>query len=137
MKKYTITQIFGLIGVLFWSGTVLLREMQLQDSGVFKYVLGVMPNIAAYWVCICIGEILMNKAKRDFTFMAASIVSGVIFFLALISEIIHDRFLNSPFDMNDIAATILAILIYLIAFCVSKQKAVRTSGMDGRKNEVS
>ena len=125
MKKYTITHIFGIIGVLFWSGTVLLREMLLSDSGVINFILGIMPNISASWVFMWIGEKLINKESRDFTFKAASIVSGVIFLFALISEIIHEMFLNSPFDANDIIATIVAIIFYLALFYISKHKIVR------------
>ena len=125
MKKYTITHIFGIIGVLFWSGTVLLREMLLSDSGVINFMLGIMPNISASWVFIWIGEKLINKVNRDFTFKTASIISGVIFLLALISEIIHEMFLNSPFDVNDIIATIVAIIFYLALFYISKHKIVR------------
>ena len=125
MKKYTITHIFGIIGVLFWSGSVLLREMLLSDSGVINFILGIMPNISASWVFIWIGEKLINKVNRDFTFKTASIISGVIFLLALISEIIHEMFLNSPFDVNDIIATIVAIIFYLALFYISKHKIVR------------
>ena len=125
MKKYTITHVFGMIGVLSWSGTVLLREMLLSDIGVLNFILGIMPNISASWVFIWIGEKLINKESRDFTFKAASIVSGVIFLFALISEIIHEMFLNSPFDANDIIATIVAIIFYLTLFYVSKHKIVR------------
>ena len=125
MKKYTITHIFGIIGVLFWSGTVLLREMLLSDSGVINFILGIMPNISASWVFIWIGEKLINKVNREFTFKTASIISGVIFLLALISEIIHEMFLNSPFDVNDIIATIVAIIFYLALFYISKHKIVR------------
>lgn len=125
MKKYTITHVFGIIGVLSWSGTVLLREMLLSDIGVLNFILGIMPNISASWFFMWIGEKLINKGSRDFTFKAASIVSGVIFLLALISEIIHEMFLNSPFDANDIIATIVAIIFYLTLFYVSKHKIVR------------
>lgn len=125
MKKYTITHIFGIIGVLFWSGSVLLREMLLSDSGVINFILGIMPNISASWVFIWIGEKLINKVNREFTFKTASIISGVIFLLALISEIIHEMFLNSPFDVNDIIATIVAIIFYLALFYISKHKIVR------------
>lgn len=125
MKKYTITHVFGIIGVLSWSGTVLLREMLLSDIGVLNFILGIMPNISASWVFMWIGEKLINKESRDFTFKAASIVSGMIFLFALLSEIIHDMFLNSPFDANDIIATIVALIFYLTLFYVSKHKIVR------------
>ena len=121
MKKYTITSIFGITGVLSWSGTVLLREMTWGNINVLKFLLGIMPNISACWVSIWIGEKLVNKINKSFTFKIASVISGVIFLLAIASEIIHDMFLNSPFDVNDIIATILAIFFYLISFYISKK----------------
>lgn len=50
--------------------------------------------------------------------------SGTVFVLALISEIIHDIYLNSPFDINDIVATIISIVLYLIVFCLKKNTIV-------------
>ena len=64
MKKYTITHVFGIIGVLSWSGTVLLREMLLSDIGVLNFILGIMPNISASWVFMWIGEKLINKVSN-------------------------------------------------------------------------
>ena len=125
MKKYTITYVFGIIGALSRSGTILLRELLLSNMSTVNFILGIMPNISASWVFLWLGEKLMNKANRKFTFKAASVVAGVIFLFALISEIIHDMFLNSPFDVKDIIATIVAIILYLTLFYVSKSKFVR------------
>ncbi len=124
MKKYTITSVFGIIGVLSWSGTVLLREMVLNDMNALNLILGIMPNISASWVFIWIGEKLVSKVNKSFTFKVASIISGIVFLLAFVSEIIHDMFLNSPFDVNDIIATILAIIFYLTSLYISKYKIV-------------
>ena len=122
MNKYTITSVFGIIGVLSWSLTILLREVTLSGNDTIKFILGIMPNISACWLFICVGEVIVNKMNNNFTFKVASIISGVIFLLAIISELIHDIFLNSPFDMNDIIATILAITLYLISFYITKYK---------------
>lgn len=46
MKKYTITHVFGIIGVLSWSGTVLLREMLLSDIGVLNFILGISNSVS-------------------------------------------------------------------------------------------
>ena len=120
MKRYTITYIFGIIGAFSWSGTVLLREMLLSNSGILNFLLGIMPNISASWVFLWIGELLIEKLNKKFTLKVASIISLIMLLLALASEIIHDLFLNSPFDVNDIIATALAILLYLIVFYFSK-----------------
>ncbi len=122
MNKHTITSVFGIIGVLSWSLTILLREVTLNGIDTITFILGIMPNISACWFFIWLGEIIVNKMNDDFTFKVASIISGVIFLLAIISELIHDIFLNSHFDINDIIATILAITLYLIIFYITKYK---------------
>lgn len=125
MKKFTLTHIFGIIGAFSWSGTIWLRETTLSDINFLNFVLGIMPNISASWFFIWMGEQIITKANRNFTFKAAGIVSGMLFLLALISEIIHDVYLNSPFDVNDIIATLAAIMLYLTVFYFSKHKTDR------------
>jgi hypothetical protein len=44
-----------------------------------------------------------------------------IWILSLGSEIIHDLFLNSPFDKNDIIATGFALIIFLIIFYLNNK----------------
>ena len=78
MKRYTITYIFGIIGALSWSGTVLLREMLLSNSGILNFLLGIMPNISASWVFLWIGELLIEKLNKKFTLKVASIISTVL-----------------------------------------------------------
>ena len=125
MKKFTLTHIFGIIGALSWSGTVWLRETTLSNINFLNFVLGIMPNISASWFFIWIGEQVITKTNRNFTFKTASLVSAAVLLLALISEVIHDVFLNSPFDINDITATVAAIILYLTVFYLSKHKTDR------------
>ena len=122
MKKITITLIFGLIGVVLWNVTNILRTTSLINIDILRFILGIMPNIAACWVFIWVGELIITKINNNYNSIFASIVSGVVFLLAIISEFIHDKFLNSPFDINDIIATILSIIIYLVSFYFSKRK---------------
>ena len=122
MKKITITLIFGLIGVVLWNVTNILRTTSLINIDALKFILGIMPNVAACWVFIWVGELIITKINNNYNFKFASIVSGIIFLLAIISELIHDKFLNSPFDINDIIATILSIIVYLVSFYFSKRK---------------
>ena len=122
MKKITITLIFGLIGVVLWNVTNILRTTSLINIDAIKFILGIMPNVAACWVFIWVGELIITKINNNYNFKFAGIVSGIIFLLAIISELIHDKFLNSPFDINDIIATILSIIVYLVSFYFSKRK---------------
>ena len=115
MKKYNITSILGIIGMVTWTITIFLRELSLNNIYI-SFILGIMPNISATWLFIWMGEIIVNRKNIHFSFKIASITSGLIFLFAIISEIIHDIFLNSSFDIYDIIATLVSIIIYLIFF---------------------
>lgn len=117
-KKYTITTVFGVIGILSWLLTLLLRERPWNGMEIMQFILGVMPNISACWVLLWFGENRVMKKRKMFTFKVATTLSVVIFLLAVVSEMVHDVFLNSPFDKNDIIATILAIVVYLACMYV-------------------
>ncbi len=115
IKKYTVTSVFGISGMISWVLTIFLREMSWNGMEKMQFILGIMPNISACWLFIWFGETVVNKRNHVYTFKDASMLSGVLFFLAVISEIVHDTFLNSPFDRNDIIASIVAIMFYLIS----------------------
>lgn len=122
MKKITSAYIMGIIGVVTWGLTVLLRGMLL--SNIIGFILGVMPNISATWVFIWVAEFICEKASKVFTVKKSIMSCSAILILAFISEIVHDLFLNSSFDINDILATICAIAIYLIVIKVTTSKVV-------------
>ena len=123
MSKRTPTCFLGALGAVAWSITILLREQSINNL-FLNFVLGIMPNISATWVFICIAEIIYNSKKYKFTNERAIFSSILVFIFALLSEIIHELYLNSPFDNNDIIATIVAILIYLIVFYFKKNTVV-------------
>ena len=119
LKKYTITSIFGIIGIITWTITIFLRESSVNNIYT-SFILGIMPNISATWSFIWLGETIVNIKNIYFNFKIASITSAIIFLFAIVSEIIHHMFLNSPFDIYDIIATIVSIIIYLIFFYFNK-----------------
>lgn len=123
MNNKTLTYFFGLAGSILWLATIFLREMSINNS-IINFMLGIMPNLAATWVFIWFAELIFISKKYVFTMKRAIFSSGTVFVLALISEIIHDIYLNSPFDINDIVATIISIVLYLIVFCLKKNTIV-------------
>lgn len=122
MKKVTTTSVFGIVGIISWTLTLLLRETTVNSMETVKFILGVMPNISATWFFIWIGEIIFTRLNMNFTFKISAITSGLIFLFSITSEIIHDLFLNSPFDMYDITGTIFAITLYLTTFYINKNR---------------
>ncbi len=109
MKKYTVTSVFGIIGIISWAITILLRETYLVNIEIINFKLGVMPNVGAAWFFIWIVEIIYEEIKRDFTFKVSIKVSGIIFLIAVLSEVVHDMFLNSTFDIFDLCYNIQGI----------------------------
>ena len=123
MNKKTTTYFFGIIGIITWSITIFLREQSINNS-IINFILGIMPNISATWFFIWMTEFTLNIKKLNFTIKRAIFSSSIIFILALVSEIIHDIYLESPFDINDIIATILSIILYLIVFYFKKNTII-------------
>lgn len=124
MRKITTTYIMGIIGVVTWALTIFLRGTQLSTVNSIAFILGIMPNISATWVFIWIAEFICEKLSKVFTFKISIISCGAILILAFISEIVHDLFLNSPFDVNDMIATICAIAVYFIVIKVTTSKVM-------------
>lgn len=122
MKKFNTTAMFGILGILSWTLTILLRDTTVNSIEIFNFILGIMPNISAAYFFIWVGKIVAERLNKNFTLKISMIISGLIFFFAIISEIIHDLFLNSPFDIYDIIATISAITLYLITFYITKNR---------------
>ena len=123
MNKKTTTYFLGIIGIITWSITIFLREQSINNS-IINFILGIMPNISATWFFIWMDEFTLNIKKLNFTIKRAIFSSSIIFILALVSEIIHDIYLESPFDINDIIATILSIILYLIVFYFKKNTII-------------
>ena len=124
MTKFTTTYIIGVIGIVTWALTIFLRGTQLSTVNSIAFILGIMPNISATWVFIWIAEFICEKLSKVFTFKISIISCGAILILAFISEIVHVLFLNSPFDVNDMIATICAIAVYFIVIKVTTSKVM-------------
>lgn len=124
MTKFITTYIIGVIGIVTWALTIFLRGTQLSTVNSIAFILGVMPNISATWLFIWIAEFICEKLSKVFTFKISIISCGAILILAFISEIVHDLFLNSPFDVNDMIATICAIAVYFIVIKVTTSKVM-------------
>lgn len=117
MKSLLTTKALGVIGAILWAATIILRETRLNSIGILNFILGITPNIGAAWLfAFLIENTYSSLLKRRFAIKAAAATSIAIWILSLASEIIHDLFLDSPFDINDIIATSFALIIFFINF---------------------
>ncbi|WP_050355388.1 hypothetical protein [Gottschalkia purinilytica] len=125
MKSFLTTKTLGVIGAISWAGTIILRGTTANSIQILNFILGITPNIASSWLCVFLMESIYSALlKRKFTFKYALVTSIAIWVLSLGSEIIHDLFFNSPFDINDIMATSFALIIFLAIFYLNNKDSI-------------
>ncbi len=125
MKKIKIgsVEILGYTGMFLWVATNLLRGISLTNNGLYLFLLGILPNLAAAWGITMFAKwVVLFILKRSITVKIHFCICVSIIFLALVSEIIHDMFLGSPFDINDMLITVVAQLLIFIIPVVTKDK---------------
>lgn len=130
MKKVRITsiEIIGYLGIILWVAIILLREYNVSDHAGYQFLIGILPNAGAAWVATMFGKWVIDYIfKQKYTIKTHAVICACILALALGSEIVHDLFLNSPFDLYDILVTIIAQMIMLFVPILLKNK--RFSGI--------
>lgn len=110
--KITLIRILGIIGALIWTLTILLRDVGIINNGFIKFLLGIAPNFAVgllipALIIICYPIIF----KREILFKEFILMLVGSYILILSSEIVHDRFLNSSFDILDMIASLVGFVI--------------------------
>lgn len=112
-----------LVGVFLWASTVFLRQTGVIQYGFIRSLLDVAPNFGAVWGAFGLTYTtvfpVMLKRKFDFRYSVPLIL--IILALLLASEIIHDLFLNAPFDVWDMVASLIAAVLLWLALVLTKQ----------------
>jgi uncharacterized membrane protein len=108
-------KILALTGAILWAASIFLRETSLMDYSVIRHFLWVAPNIAAVWMGIGFTFMLYPHIfKKEFDKKYLYALIGAILAVLLFSEIIHHVFLDSPFDIWDMVASLAASIIIII-----------------------
>ena len=127
MEKNRVKTIYvlGLIGAFLWSTTVLLRETSLINNAFIQQILFVTPNIGATLVASAAIDMYYSvMTKKDYTLKMNLIALVMILFLSIGSEIVHDLFLNASFDVMDILATIMTVIILGLIVIYDSRKLI-------------
>jgi len=115
-KSLTLFNILGLLGVLLWVLTIFLREMPVAHNPGINFWLGIAPN---FGVALLLPMLLVNYypvvfkralTRRFFLYGLAILFTALVF-----SEVVHDIFLNSKFDIWDLVASLVALVIMVVA----------------------
>jgi hypothetical protein len=111
-KSLTLFNILGLLGILLWALTIFLRETPVAHHPGINFWLGIAPN---FGVALLLPMLLVNyypvvfkKALTRQFFLYGLVIMLTVLFL---SEVVHDIFLNSRFDVWDMVASLVALMI--------------------------
>lgn len=113
MKK--AYQILGLSGALLWCATILLRSLNIWLPEILAFLIGVMPNVGAVWLCASIGVTFYPYFfHREITRTGRYAMVIGILGVMLLSELVHYAFLGAGFDLFDMGASVIAAIPLLI-----------------------
>ncbi|WP_414470163.1 hypothetical protein [Methanobacterium sp. ACI-7] len=111
-NKIGFIKFMAFLGYFLWIITYLIRPIALILSNSINLIIGILPNFGValsfpYLIAfICEQSKYRLHIDKIFYF---SIVFG--FILLVIIEILHQMFMNSPFDLNDLIASVFAFII--------------------------
>jgi len=121
--KMGSVEILGYTGIFLWIAIILLRGISLTNNSLYLFLLGIFPNLAAAWAMTMFAKwVILFILKRSVTVKIHFCICAAIIFLALISEVIHDMFLGSPFDIYDMLITVVAQLFIFFIPMATKDK---------------
>lgn len=139
-KSYAI---FVLFGAILWFFTIFLRENSLSSDLYYNLFLGIAPNFAVVFLVFGLGmlyhEPIINNIKHlinnwhiydklhkhinnwnVYDKLYPYLLLTFIWILLILSEFVHEIFLNSPFDIFDIIASLLGTIIILLIYYYKK-----------------
>lgn len=117
-----LTKILGLIGAMLWVLTIFIRDSNIALNETTVFMLGVAPNLG-------VGLLFPMLAKEIYSVVFKKQISCKQFVFVLIggyialllSEVIHDKFLNSPFDIYDMISSFIAFGIFFLLYRYEKK----------------
>lgn len=119
--KITLIDVLGLIGALLWTLAIFLRGTVLIQNEIISFLLGIAPN---FGVGLLLPMLTMRYypilLKKDITFKKFILILIAIFLLLFVSEVVHDKFLNSRVDFYDMIASLIAFGVMILSYKYKK-----------------
>jgi hypothetical protein len=132
LKK--IYSILAIIGVSIWSATIFLRNTGLMEFNLTRTILLHTPNFGAVWAGVGMAFICYPIFfKKEFELKYFYHLIGLVLLIMLASEIIHFLYLGSPFDIWDLATSVIASMLLTIVYEIKKRKNKMTTSYEVRR----
>lgn len=106
--KPTSVRIMGIGGGLIWLGVTLIRHQHLALPDAASFWVGILPNLGAPWLAtFCCRWVGIALLRRPYTRKTHVLLCTVILLMSILSEVVFSLFLGSPFDIADVAVTLV------------------------------
>ena len=121
MKK--VYSYLALAGCLIWGAAVVLRGTAVVASPVGGFLLGVAPNFGAAWAVVGLTLTFWPIVlRRPFDMGKLSLLLLATLLALLVSEVVHMLWLGARFDVWDMAASVVALLVLALVRVLEKKK---------------
>lgn len=111
-NRFSLFNLLGLLGVFLWVTVIFFREAPGIDYPGIRFWLGIAPNFgAALLLPVLFANYFPVLFKRPLTRLHFSYGLAGVFAALFFSEVIHAVFLNSMFDIWDLAASLIGLVI--------------------------
>lgn len=118
-KKRRIYGILALIGWAIWMFAYPIRLANMELNSIATFFIGIAPNlgVAISFPFLCLS--INTNLKKQISEMKILIFSTVFMFICLIiSEIIHQIFMNSLFDIYDLIMSAVGVGLNIIIYTI-------------------
>ena len=115
---------FAEIGCIIWCGTIILRLTPIMSINIIKQVLWRTPNFGAAWIVTALAIYYYKRfLKKDFNEKYIIALMAIILLLFIFHEILQIWLHKTNFDIWDIFASFIALMIFYL--WIFFKKAVR------------
>lgn len=120
-KNITFIDVLSLIGGLLWVSAIFLRGTDIMQNEIVGFLIGIAPNFGVGLMLPAFALIYYPIIfKKNITFNKFILILIAIYILLFVSELVHDKFLNSRFDLYDMTASLIALGIMALAYKFKK-----------------
>ena len=123
MKK--IYSFLALAGCLIWVAAVVLRGTEVAANPVGDFLLGIAPNFGAAWAVVGLTLTFWPFIlRRPFDMGKFALLLLATLLALLASEVVHMLWLGARFDIWDMVASVVALLVLALVRVAEKKKIV-------------
>lgn len=116
-KNITLINILGAVGCLLWVSAIFLRGTDITQNETVSFFFGIAPNFGVGMLIPMLAVTYYPVIfQKEITFKKFIFILMGSYALLFVSEVIHDKLLDSRFDFYDMIASLVAFGIMALSY---------------------